>query len=410
MNKMDFLQSYRSRFHHKLIGLMSGTSLDGVDAVLLSIRSDEEGAVCEVKLEGQVSLPYSSEMKQAVGRLCLPQASDINDITVAHSGLACWNAEAVNRLIESTKVDRNTIDAVCMHGQTVWHAPDPQPFPGPDGTTLEVTGTLQLGNAQYVSALTGLAVVSDFRSADMAEGGQGAPLAPYIDYLLFHQKGKGVAVQNIGGIGNVTVLPLDGGPQAVFAFDTGPGNMIIDQLVSLHTGQRQQYDQGGAIAASGTVCKPLLDFLMDDPYFAKQPPKSTGREVYGQAFTDRLLQKAAPMQLSFEDVMATATAFTAYTIARAYTDFVLPVTTLHTVIVSGGGARNKTLLSMLKGYLGHTIEVAVSDDFGIPDQAREAMAFALMGHQSLMGKPANLPAVTGARKPAVLGTITMQQL
>lgn len=409
MNQMDFLQSYRSRLSHKLIGLMSGTSLDGVDAVLVCIETDENGTTTQITLEDQVSIPYTKEMKGLVSRLCVPGASDINDITLAHSGIAYWNAEAVNMLIKHSNISRTAVDAVCMHGQTVWHAPNPLSFPGPSGV-MEVTGTLQLGNPQYVASLTRLPVISDFRSADMAAGGQGAPLAPYIDYLLFHQKNKGVAVQNIGGIGNVTVLPLGGRPEDVFAFDTGPGNMIIDQLVALHTNQQKQFDEGGAIAASGSVCKPLLEFLMDDPYFVKRPPKSTGREVYGYEFTNRLLQKAATLQISFADSVATATAFTAYTIAQSYTDFVLPVTSLHTVIVSGGGARNKTLLSMLSGYLGPDMQVSVSDDFGIPDQARDAMAFALMGHESLLGRPSNLPAVTGAREPVVLGTITMQQL
>jgi len=186
--------------------------------------------------------------------------------------------------------------------------------------------------------------------------------------------------------------------------------MIIDQLVALHTNQQSQFDKGGAIASTGRVSERLLDVLLNDPYFTKRPPKSTGREVYGLEFTNRLLQKASSLQLSFEDTIATATAFTARTITQAYVDFVLPVTNLHTVIVSGGGARNKTLLSMIRSYLGSNIEVAVSDDYGIPDQAREAMAFALMGHESLLGRPANLPAVTGAAKPVVLGTITMQQL
>ena len=409
MNQRDFLQSYRNRLQHRLIGLMSGTSLDGVDAVLVSITTNETGEAVRVTLEDQVSIPYTKEMKETVAKLCILGLSDINDIAVAHSGLAYWNAAAVNELIKHSKIERKAIDAICMHGQTVWHAPTGQTFPGPAGP-IEVTGTLQLGNSQFVASLTQLPVISDFRSADMAEGGQGAPLAPYIDYLLFHQEGRGIAVQNIGGIGNVTVLPMKGGNEGVFAFDTGPGNMIIDQLVALHTDQQKQYDEGGAIAASGTVCETLLSLLLEDSYFAKQPPKSTGREVYGYEYTKSLLQEAERLHLSFEDIVATATAFTARTIVQAYRDFVLPVTALHTVIISGGGARNATLVSMIKQYLGEGIEVVTSDDVGVPGQAREAMAFALMGHESLLGRPSNLPAVTGARQPVVLGTITMQQL
>lgn len=409
MNTNDFIHRYRKETTHRIIGLMSGTSLDGVDAVLVTIVSNADGRMVSVDLEDQVSIPYTNEVKEIVKSLCVKGAADIEDLCFAHFGLAHWNGEAVNRLIEHSGVERASIAAIGMHGQTVWHAPVPRSFPGPEGS-LDITGTLQIGNAQMVSFLTGLPVISDFRSADMAEGGEGAPLAPYIDYLLFHQEGKGIAVQNIGGIGNVTVLPKGGNEDDAFAFDTGPGNMIIDQIVALGTNQAQQFDDGGANAARGTVCEPLLDEMMDDPYFAKRPPKSTGREVYGSAYSEQVLKRAKALGLSFEDVVATATAFTAKTIAWAYKDFVLPITALDTVVVSGGGARNKTLLSMIQGYLPEGITVKPSDEVGVPDQAREAMAFALMAHESLMGRPSNIPKVTGAKRRVVLGTITMQQL
>jgi anhydro-N-acetylmuramic acid kinase len=409
MNTNDLIHRYRKETTHRIIGLMSGTSLDGVDAVLVTITSEADGHVESVTLEDQVAIPYTNDVKAMVNRLCVKGASDIEDLCFAHFGLAHWNGEAVNRLIEHSGVKRDSIAAIGMHGQTVWHAPVPRTFPGPEGS-LDITGTLQIGNAQMVASLTGLPVISDFRSADMAEGGEGAPLAPYIDYLLFHQEGKGIAVQNIGGIGNVTVLPQGGDEEAIFAFDTGPGNMIIDQIVALGTHQKQQYDDGGTIAARGTVSIELLTQMMRDPYFAKKPPKSTGREVYGSDYSEQVLKQAEALKLSFEDVVATATAFTAKTIASSYKDFVLPVTALDTVVVSGGGARNKTLLSMIQGYLPEGITVKPSDEVGVPDQAREAMAFALMAHESLMGRPSNIPKVTGAKRRVVLGTITMQQL
>ncbi|MDD3903449.1 MAG: anhydro-N-acetylmuramic acid kinase, partial [Sphaerochaeta sp.] len=197
---------------------------------------------------------------------------------------------------------------------------------------------------------------------------------------------------------------------SVFAFATGPGNMIIDRIVSIGTNHSMQYDDGGAIASRGNVSQVLLSSLMEDPYFSMKPPKSTGREVYGDAFAQSFWKKGLALGLSFEDLVATSTAFTAHSIAQSYKDFVLPVTPLHTVIVSGGGARNKTLLSMLSELLPNEIEVMISDDFGVPDQAREAMAFALMGHESLMGRPGNIPSVTGARKSVVLGVVTMQHI
>ncbi len=409
MEKEDMIHAYRTNTIHRLIGVMSGTSLDGVDAVLISVTTDDTGALVDVKREDQVSLTYSPEARERVSRLCIPGAATLEDLTYAHYGLAVWNAEAVNSLISQAGLERTDIDAVCMHGQTVWHSPVPKPFPGPRGS-VDVTGTLQIGNAQVVASQTGLPVLSDFRSADMAEGGQGAPLAPYIDYLLFGEKGRGIAVQNIGGIGNVTVLPLGGTQDDVFAFDTGPGNMIMDALVSLHTSGALQFDEGGLLAASGTVSDTLLSYLMEDPYMSLKPPKSTGREVYGMDFSRSLQDRAVSMGLSFEDLLATATAFTALSIAQSYRDFVLPVTRIDKVVISGGGARNVTLLRMLEGYLGPEIEVTTSASYNIPDQAREAMAFALMGHESLMGRPANLPSVTGARKPVVLGTITMQHI
>lgn len=409
VGQSDYFSNYRRRNHHLVIGLMSGTSLDGVDAVLVAISNDNAGVVSAVSLEHQVSIPYSKEMQQRIGSLCIPGKSDINDLTIAHFGLAHWYASAVNLLIAEGGYDRSQIDAVCMHGQTVWHAPVAQDFPGPQGP-IAVTGTLQLGNASVVASLTGLPVISDFRSADMAEGGEGAPLAPYIDHLLYAKQGEGRAVQNIGGIGNVTVLPLGGNREAIYAFDTGPGNMIMDAVVSIGTNGDKTFDDDGILAAQGKVSLKILDVLMDDPYFTRKPPKSTGREVYGQAFARRLMGLGEAEGLSFADIVATATAFTARSIAQAYKDFVLTITPLHTVIVSGGGALNSTLLAMLKDYLPQGIEVTTSRNSGVPDQAREAMAFALMGHESLMGRPGNIPAVTGARKPTVLGLITMQQI
>ena len=409
MNTQDFIQQYKNETTHRIIGLMSGTSLDGIDAVLVSIATNAEQQVTSVLLEDQVSIPYSDEAKNLVKKLCVKGSSDSEDLCIAHAGLAYWNAEAVNRLIKHSHVDRASIAAIGMHGQTVWHAPVAQHFPGPNGP-LQVTGTLQISNPHVVSSMTGLRVISDFRSADMAVGGEGAPLAPYIDYLLFHQEGKGIAVQNIGGIGNVTVLPKNGDESSVFAFDTGPGNMIIDQVIAHYTNQKQQYDDGGVIGSRGKVCESLLSQMMEDPYFSKNPPKSTGREVYGSDYSAQVLTRANTLHLSFEDVVATVTAFTAKTIAQAYLDFVLPITDLDVVVVSGGGARNKTLLSMLQAYVPSGIAVKPSDELGVPDQAREAMAFALMAHESLMGRPSNLPKATGARKRVVLGTITMQQL
>ncbi len=404
MSKPSYIQAYRSKRVHHVIGLMSGTSLDGVDGVLVEITSDPAGQVTAIRVLDRETLDYSPEVRERVNDLCTPGKADIRDVNAAHAALAHWNAVVVNELKARSPFP---IDVVGMHGQTVWHEPTGVPFPLPGGSS-PVTATLQLSNPQVLSSLTLLPVISDFRSADMAVGGQGAPLAPYIDHLLFAQEGMGVAVQNIGGIGNVTVLARDGGADEIFAFDTGPGNMIIDAVVGWGSEGKLRYDDEGQIAAAGAVDRALLTSLMGDPYFAKSPPKSTGREVYGEAFVTEFIQRALVRGLSYADIVATATAFTARSIVDAYRDFVLPVTALDRVVVCGGGARNKTLVAMISDGL--EAEVVTSTELGVLDTDREAMAFALLAHASMMGIPSNIPKVTGASRAVVLGTITMEYL
>ena len=404
MSRTSYIQAYRSKGVHHVIGLMSGTSLDGVDGVLVEITSDTAGQVSAIRVLDRETLDYSAEVRERVNNLCTPGKADISDVNAAHAGLAHWNAAVANALKARSPFP---VDMVGMHGQTVWHEPTGVPFPLPGGPS-PVTATLQLANPQIVSVLTQLPVISDFRSADMAVGGQGAPLAPFIDHLLFAQAGKGVAVQNIGGIGNVTVLVCDGGFDAIYAFDTGPGNMIIDAVVGWGSEGRERYDDEGRIAAEGDVDHGLLASLMDDPYFAKSPPKSTGREVYGEAFVSEFIQRALVRGLDYADIVATATAFTARSIVEAYRDFVLPATPLDRVVVCGGGARNKTLLAMIRADL--EAEVVTSTSLGVLDTDREAMAFALLAHASMMGTPSNIPRVTGASRGMVLGTIPMEYL
>ncbi len=404
MAKASYIQAYRSRSVHHVIGLMSGTSLDGVDGVLVEITSAADGQAKALRVIDRATRAYPPELREKVRVLCTKGKADISDVTVAHAALAHWNAAVVNDLKSRTHI---AIDVVGMHGQTVWHEPNGLPFPLPDSTG-PVAATLQLGNPQVVASLTGVPIVSDFRSADMALGGQGAPLAPYIDHLLFSDPDRGVVVQNIGGIGNVTVLAKGALPSQVWAFDTGPGNMIIDAVVEWGSEGAAHYDDGGLIASEGEVDRTLLASLMEDPYFSKQPPKSTGREVYGAGFVGEFIQRSVVRGLSYADIVATATAFTAATITDAYHRFVLPTCAIDRVVVCGGGARNKTLLAMIASAL--EADVVTSDEVGVLDTDREAMAFALLAHASMMGLPANIPAVTGARRAVVLGTVTMEGL
>ncbi len=403
---VGFRKEYASRSEHLVIGLMSGTSLDGVDATLVRIVTAEGGAIAHVELLAHSYLAYSDELRALVAALCSPDSARIDDLTYIHFGLSEWYARAVDLVIEASGIPASRIDAICMHGQTVWHAPVARPFPGPDGE-IAVKGTLQLGSAAVLRERTGLPVIADLRARDMAAGGEGAPLAPYIDALLFGSATEGRIVQNIGGIGNATVVPAGASLAQIGAFDTGPGNMIIDAVVIAGTNGAERYDPAGAYAARGRVSEALVAELMLDPFFARLPPKSTGREVYGAAFTEAFIGKAAALGLSFEDQVATVTAFTAETIAASYRDFILPHTEIAAVLVGGGGALNLTLLRMIRERLPSCIAVTTTAAHGVPDQAREAIAFAVLGHESLMGRPGNLPAVTGARSPVVLGSITL---
>lgn len=405
-DETGFRSSYASRTKHLVIGLMSGTSLDGVDAALVSIETETDGEVAAVKLVEHQYLPYTNAVRDRVAALCSPETARIDDLTFVHYGLSEWYARAVFMVVEASGVPVSSIDAISMHGQTVWHAPVAQAFPGPDGD-LAVKGTLQLGSAAVLRERTGIPVISDLRARDMAAGGEGAPLAPYIDSILFGSSTEGRIVQNIGGIGNATVIPAHATLDMLTAFDTGPGNMLMDAVVIDGTGGTEHYDPAGCYGALGKVSEPIVKRLMADPYFSRLPPKSTGREVYGAAFARVFVDDTTALGLDFNDRVATATAFTAESIAASYRDFILGTTDIRTVLVAGGGALNPTLLRMIQERLPAGIHVTTTASVGIPDQAREAIAFAVIGHQSLMGKPGNLPAVTGARCPVVLGCITL---
>jgi anhydro-N-acetylmuramic acid kinase len=405
-DEVRFRADYASKADHLVIGLMSGTSLDGVDATLVRIGTAPDGAVSSVKLIKQVYIPYSDELRSIVSALCSPERARIDDLCYAHFGLSEWYAAAVRRVIEASGLPSGSVDAVSMHGQTVWHAPIARDFPGPEGD-IPVKATLQLGSPAVLRERCGIPVISDLRSRDMAAGGEGAPLAPYIDAILFGSPTEGRIVQNIGGIGNATFVPAGASPSGVLAFDTGPGNMVMDAVVAEVTRGAERFDPAGAIAARGRPCEAMVVELMRDPFFARKPPKSTGREVYGAAFSAAFMAEARARGLSGEDMVATATAFTAQSIAAAYRDFILPSASVERVLVAGGGALNLSLLGMIRERLGAGIRVETTAAAGVPDQAREAMAFALLGHESLMGRPSNLPAVTGARAPVVLGSITL---
>ena len=381
---LDAIRRKTTRF---AIGLMSGSSCDGVDAALVRIKGTGKGL--HMKLIRFETFPYSVNFQ---ARLLAPRM-DSQEICTLNFELGERLAEAAQAMLKIAAEELCEVDFVSSHGHTVAHVP-------PRGA--EKIGTLQIGEPAIIAERTGLPVVSDFRPRDMAAGGQGAPLVPYADWVLFERDDRTVACLNIGGIANITVVTPSF--EEVLAFDTGPGNMAIDGAVRLLTRGAQQMDKDGAAAARGDVIDEFLEFLLDHPYFSRVPPKSTGREEFGAEvyLRDAL---AARKDHPFDDHIATVTTAVAYSIIRAYNRFVHPQYDVSRLIVSGGGAMNQTLIRYLKQGLPN-IKVRTSDEYGIPHHAREAIAFAILGNETICGTPANVPHATGARHSVILGKIT----
>ena len=380
----------------RVIGLMSGTSADGMDAALVDITGF--GRATKVELKGFVSTPYSRETREMILRLASGSVGGSYDLCLFNFLLGQLSLEACLAVCEAAGISPDSVDLVGSHGQTLWHEPEAAPFAG-----RMVRGTLQLGEASVISEGLGCPVVSDFRVRDMAAGGQGAPLVPYVEYLLYRREDKTVALQNIGGIGNITLLPKGGAPDDTLAFDTGPGNMVIDQLVERLTNGEMRYDKDGAMAASGTCNDGLLSWMLDDPFLRRTPPKTTGREAYGTAYVDELTRRAALSSLSGPDMIATATRFTALCIEKAVNEF-CPVKPDY-LVVGGGGAKNPTLMRDIRAAL--DIPVMVNEDLGYDSEAKEAVAFAVLANECVHGVCNNMPSATGAKHPVVMGKITL---
>ncbi|WP_010272360.1 anhydro-N-acetylmuramic acid kinase [Paenibacillus senegalensis] len=381
-----------------IVGLMSGTSLDGIDAAV--VRIDGYGMDSKVELLHFYSRAYDDTLREQLKRICSLDQSSTADVCSMNFLLGEHFAEAVHEAVHEAGMEMSEVDAVSSHGQTVWHIPETDHMCEPP----RVRSTLQIGDLSVIAKRTGKLVVGDFRTADMAVGGHGAPLAPYADFILFRDEREGRIAQNIGGIGNCAVLPAAARPEDVVAFDTGPGNMLIDQAVYQLSGGRLSYDEGGRWAAEGTADIRMLEQMLQHPYFRQKPVKTTGREMFGKAYAQQWLNEAAVRQLSAADTVATFTAFTAHSIASGYRDFVLPQTPAATVIVSGGGALNATLLRMM-GELLPELTIRIADDFGVSADAKEAIAFAILGNNTLHGVPNNLPVSTGAASPTVMGKL-----
>lgn len=370
-------------------GIMSGTSLDGIDAVVVEI----DGA--PIHTLGFVSVPYPAEVRAA---LLAVSNSDTHtrEISRLNFLLPELYAAAFKQACKKAGVDAKEVAVIGCHGQTIFHESTAAAYLG-----RKVASTLQIGDGSVLAARTGVPVVSDFRPADMAAGGKGAPLVPYVDYVLFHDKKASRVALNIGGIANITWIPAGAPPEKVVAFDTGPGNMVIDQLAAHYSGGRDSFDRDGEMAAEGLVHPEVVAELLSDKYFSEKPPKTAGREQYGREFVEKLLA----LKLPAEDTVATATYFTAAAIADGIARFAdgeenPPAQ----VIVSGGGVHNKTLLRFLRAELPDS-EVLRSEVVGIDSDAKEAIAFAVLAHETLHRRPSNLPSATGAKRPAILGKL-----
>ena len=379
-----------------VIGLMSGTSADGMDAALVEITGSGIGT--RVQQKGFVSLPYSEEVRSEILRLAEGKQGGSHDLCLFHFLLGQLALEACQAVCRQAGVDPAQVDLAGSHGQTLYHIPVEEPYAG-----RMVRGTLQLGEASVLCEGLGCPVVSDFRVRDMAAGGQAAPLVPYAEYLLYRRQDQTVGLQNIGGIGNLTVLPKGGTPEDTFAFDTGPGNMVMDQVVSRITGGKLRYDDGGRLAAQGQCHAALLQWLLQDPYLQVRPPKTTGREYYGEAFVDALMDKAREFGVKDLDILATATRFTSECIRVAVEQFCSSVPDY--LVVGGGGSRNPTLLRDLRRTL--HMPVLINEDLGFDSEAKEAVAFAILANECVHGLCNNVPSVTGARHPVVMGKISL---
>ncbi len=378
----------------RVIGLMSGTSADGVDAALVDLQGAPPSL--QWNLLQHIHHPYPTAL-QAEILACARAESSIPELCQINFALGEIFAEAALEVITSSGLKPEQIDLIGSHGQTVWHIP-----------SGENSSTLQIGEAAVIAERTGITVIDNFRTRDMAAGGQGAPLTSYTDVLLFTHPTRVRACQNIGGIANLTFLPPASQTQySPLAFDTGPGNMLLDDAVRYISAGSESFDRDGARAARGQVHKGLLeDWLRQESYFSLRPPKTTGRELFNRAYSEKLRHQAQQRGLTDDDLMATLTALTARSIADAYRNF-LPLMP-EEIIISGGGALNPVLMDMLRTQLAPA-RLIPSDELGLPSVAKEATAFAVLAYETWHNRPSSLPSATGARHASVLGSMTPAQ-
>lgn len=373
------------------IGLMSGTSLDGVDAILVKIDNEK---YYPLKF---ITLPYDKKFKQRILKNTSDFTAKLSEISSLNFELGYKFVEAIDLLLLNTGYMYKDIDFVASHGQTIWH--------DPNGNKCEnaVPSTLQIGEPSVIAYKTGIKTISNFRTMDVAAGGEGAPLVPFSEYLLYRDSQKNIVLQNIGGISNLTFLSKNCSVDDVVSYDTGPGNIMIDYFVNKYFDK--PYDENGEIAYKGKIIEEVLDYLKQDTFLTKIPPKSTGREQYSIEYMEKIAKQYRFDIRKKEDIITTFSYYTAYAIAYHYLYF---LKNIDLVIVNGGGAHNKYILDKIKEIT--NLKIITGEEFGINSDSKEALAFVVMGHQTLKEMPSNMKSVTGAKESVILGNITIDPI
>jgi anhydro-N-acetylmuramic acid kinase len=375
-------------------GVMSGTSADGIDVALVRIQG--RGFRSRLELLAHSHFPYPPQVRRAVLAAMNATSTSVAELSRLNFLLGELYSDAV---IQTQRRGRIECELVGCHGQTLYHQGRAERHLG-----RQLACTWQIGEAAVIAARVGVPVVSDFRPADMAAGGKGAPLVPFLDYVLYRHARFGRIVQNIGGIANLTAIPATAQPEKVTAFDTGPGNMVIDAVTERLFGK--PYDRNGGLAAKGKPIETVLKKVLAQPFFRQKPPKTAGREQFGREFVSELLRLCG--RSDKHDIIATATALTARSIANAVRPFVVPSDkNFREFLVSGGGTKNATLMRMLREQLAPlNLRIRTTDELGLPSEAKEAAAFALLAYETWHRRPSNIPSATGAKRPAILGKIS----
>ncbi len=398
MKKISLTQKKENEFKYA-IGIMTGTSMDGVDVLLVKIKGT--GVKTRYNEEIFVSLDIPAEMASKMRAIISEKRAGLEDICVLNYEISNLYHDSILRLCEMYSFDKKNIDFIAISGQTFFHVPG--------------RATLQLGDGAYLSGLAGIPVVWNFRATDIAASGQGAPLVPYLDHVLFSKLKKNVLPLNIGGISNITYIPSDGDFNKIIAFDCGPGNMIIDRLVMEYSAGAAAYDKDSRIAESANFSETIFKFMLSHPYLEKAPPKSTGREDFGDHYVRSLMTFGRERGISLADMIRTATEFTAYCVAEAVKKWVLPKCRDNDpengemiMPCAGGGAKNPMILEKISKMLfPHKVSVVRSEDIGVSSASKEALLIAVLGNETLYLKPSNVPSATGAKNPVITGTVSI---